>query len=93
MPTKKIKISELPKVDSYEGLSTIGINANNESVCVPLKIVEDAANYAREEGDKAAVMNNRVTKITPIVMSEAEFEKLTNPDPERIYYIYEEEEV
>lgn len=38
-------------------------------------------------------LKSDIEQITPIVMSEAEFEKLINPDPERIYYIYEEEEV
>lgn len=45
---KKIKISELPLCESLRGVFTIGTNSKNESVKVPLDLVEQATERANQ---------------------------------------------
>lgn len=40
----KKKISELPVSTSFEGMKTIGVNAQNQSVAVPLDFIPQALN-------------------------------------------------
>lgn len=50
---KKKKISELPLSSSLQGLHTIGVDSNNQSVKVSLEFVKDAADSANEAATNA----------------------------------------
>lgn len=50
---KKIKISELPVAETLIGLSTIGVDAGNNSVQVSLEFVADAADAASRAAEDA----------------------------------------
>jgi hypothetical protein len=53
MAIKKIKVSELPLVQSIAGLVTIGVDALNRSVKVSLEFLKLAADNANEAADNA----------------------------------------
>jgi hypothetical protein len=65
MAIRKIKISELPVVQSLIGLYTIGVDALNRSVRVSLQFVTDAATNANEKATAAnAAASNANGKAT-----------------------------
>lgn len=78
MATKKIKISELPVTEDLDGLSTIGVDKDNNNVRVSLKKLKESV-------DTVAHIET---------LSEDEYEKLKQEGKtdDSIYYcVYEEE--
>jgi hypothetical protein len=81
MAIKKIKISELPIVQSFVGLFTIGVDALNRSVKVSLEFIKKAAddadsaaaaaNQAATNADNAATAANTATANVNTAISSA----------------------
>lgn len=58
--SEQVKISQLPLATDLDGLKTIGVDKNNESVAVDLTFIKESSDAANDAADKANAAANRV---------------------------------
>lgn len=58
----KVKVSELNECTDFNGLYTLGVDSNNNSVKVPLQKVGEAANNAEEAARNATEITDAIRK-------------------------------
>lgn len=68
----KIKISELDKSTTLKGFSTIGTDANNQSVQVSLEFISEEADRAKTNADAAATATTNANTATSNANTAAE---------------------
>lgn len=78
---KKIKISELPSSTEMEGLYTIGTDANNQSVKVPMGFLKETTEYVTEKTAEAvATANQAKSAIDNLKASDVPYDLTQTPD-------------